>query len=392
MDKEVNELLNHIEHERLQKFVSQYADQHTTFKRDILEYFNPQKPGKSISEYRKIASGFFDFELPGRYRRNYDYYAAASDAEKELKAELFNWVGKEVKEKIYYDYGFDDIHLLLIPYTQAAGLINDALEIAEERIREAETEYRLERSVNDKIHLLQENNLTKEVAGTINQYIDLVSIRKMKISGMLEQKRYPEAIILVKEGIKVAEKKDHPGTVSDWKDQLLEIYIMMDDHGNIVKYAEDLFYNGQDALKYYHILKKETDKEKWPAWLETLICRRGNSCLFGYPDKILAQIFIEEQYWNRLLQLVENSDLSGLQTYEQHLKPRYPEELCNLFVQRVIKYADRNMGRHHYQKVAEILKKIRKYPGGNNAVDKLLAEFKLKYKARRAMMEELEGI
>jgi hypothetical protein len=38
------------------------------------------------------------------------------------------------------------------------------------------------------------------------------------------------------------------------------------------------------------------------------------------------------------------------------------------------------------------LKKIRTYPGGNEVVDKLLFEFREKYKMRKAMMEELRGV
>src|SRR5207249_12226704 len=133
---------------------------------------------------------------------------------------------------------------------------------------------------------------------------------------------------------------------------LLEIYIVMADHSNIVKYAEELFYNGRNPMKYYHILKKETDKEKWSAYLNTLISKGKPRSSFGYPDNILAQIYIEEQYWDRLLHLNEKADLSGLQAYEQYLKPRFPEETRNLFVQKVKLYADRNMGRDHYKQVA----------------------------------------
>lgn len=166
----------------------------------------------------------------------------------------------------------------------------------------------------------------------------------------------------------------------------------MADQRNILKYAEDLFYNGRDAMKYYHILKKETDTAKWAAYLDSLLSRRKTRSWLGYADNVLAQIYIEEQYWDRLLQLVEKSELSGLQEYEKYLKPRFPEEVRNLFVQKVTHYADRNVGRHHYQEVAAILKNIRTYPGGKEVVDKLLPEFKVKYKARSAMMQELRGV
>ena len=459
-DEEVNEMLRHIEHAQLKAFTAQYAYLHTSFKKDIIMFFNPQHQGKSIAAYRAIVSGFFQFDRPGRYSRGYDFYATASQAandldslleksayfisknnfeeaaaiaqsiietiprnyemvddsdgelgdtfneaiglllqiaEKEkagteLKKEIFHWVGKEVKESIYSDYGFDEIHSLLIPYTRAAGLYEEALLIADERIALTANDYRLERAVNDKIRLLQQNNRIAEAESVIDSYMGLVSIRKMRINKMLEDKRYGEAINLIEEGIKIAEKEAHPGTVSDWKDQLLELYILMTDHSNILKYAEDLFYNGPNAMKYYQILKTEKDTKEWAAYLDTLLSRRKSADWFGHTDNVLANIYIEEQYWERLLQLVEKSELSRIEAYEQYLKPRVPDKLRDIFVEKLMPYADRNVGRNHYQYVAGILRKIRTYPEGNRIVDKLLTEFKIKYKARRAMMEELKGV
>ncbi len=269
IDEEVNELLHHIEHSQLKAFIAEYAYFHASFKKDIIKYFNPRHQGKSIAEYRAIASGCFDFEPGGRYSRGYDFYAAASDAadelgsllEKakyfstqsnfkeaaaiaqsiieaiprhyetvddsngelgdlfkdatglllqiaeneradiELKKEIFYWVGNEVKEKIYNDYGFDEIHSLLIPYTRAAGLYEEALQIADERIELAANDYGLESAVIDKIRLLQQSNSMEEAETVIDSYIDLVSIRKMRINTMLEKKLYPEAINLIEEGI-----------------------------------------------------------------------------------------------------------------------------------------------------------------------------------------------
>jgi hypothetical protein len=461
VDKDVSELLRHIEYEQLAAFVTQYASQNASFKKNLLKYFSPQKPGKSLKEYREIAAGSFNFKQFGRYGKGYDFYAAASKANNELSGmlekakyfilqnnykeaaaiaqsviesiprnyenvddsdgdlgdtfknaiallleiavnksidtelikEIFHWVGTEVKENIYSDYGFDEIHSLLIPYTLAAGLFKQALLIADERIEHAKkNEYRLDHAVNDKIRLLRQNKYHDEAESVITRYIDLVSIRKMRINEMLEQKRYPEAINLIEKGMKVSKKQGHSHTVRDWRDQLLEIYIVMADHNNTIKYAEDLFYNGSDAMKYYHILKKETDKEKWTTYLNMLILKRKPGRLVGYPDNVLAKIYIEEAYWDRLLHLVEDADLSGLQAYEQYLKPRFPEEVRNLFVHQVKLYAGRNVGRHYYQQVAETLRKMRTYPAGNEVVDKLLAEFRKKYKARPAMIEELRGV
>jgi ribosomal protein L20A (L18A) len=123
-----------------------------------------------------------------------------------------------------------------------------------------------------------------------------------------------------------------------------------------------------------------------------LLVPQKKSGKWAHPDYVLAKIYIEEQYWDRLLHMVKKYDLSGLQEYEKHLKARFPEEVRDLLVQKITEYADRNMGREHYQYVARTLKKIRNYPGGNEVVDKLLAEFTAKYKMRKAMMEELRGV
>lgn len=258
MDSEVTDLLRHIEYGQLNVFIAQYAHRHPSFKKDILEYFNPERPTRSLAAYREIASACFVFEKPGRYSKGYDFYAAASVAENELcdllekakyfitknnyneasaiaqsiieaiprnyetvddsdgglggtfndavdllleiaenktapislKREIFHWVGIEIKEKIYDDYGFDEIHSLLIPYTQAAGLFREALLIADERIEHAGNDYHLENAVIDKIRLLQQNNAADEAENVISRYIELAGIRKMRMITLLEQKGY----------------------------------------------------------------------------------------------------------------------------------------------------------------------------------------------------------
>ena len=64
----------------------------------------------------------------------------------------------------------------------------------------------------------------------------------------------------------------------------------------------------------------------------------------------------------------------------------------NVLIREITVYAERNMGRSHYQHVARILKKLRTYPGGNVEADRLVEEFRTQYSNRRAMMEELRGV
>ena len=281
---------------------------------------------------------------------------------------------------------FDHIESLLIPCMLAAGLFHEALNLAEQRVRQSRNEYRLESAVMDKIRLLQKQNMADETAYTVNQYIDLVPVRKMKADELASQGHYPEVVRLIREGIRVAEQKDDAGTVTDWKDRLLEIYIAMCDRKNTVLYAEDLFYSGNDTVKYYRILKNETEGKDWPVRLDKLLSGWEDS---GYN---LAKIYIEEGYWDKLLRLVTERGLFGLEEYEAYLKPHFPVELLELFAIEIAAYAERYTGRKHYRYVAHKLRNLRTYPGGDLVVNKLVNDFIKRYKSRPAMVQELSGV
>ena len=58
----------------------------------------------------------------------------------------------------------------------------------------------------------------------------------------------------------------------------------------------------------------------------------------------------------------------------------------------VIYYAERNMGREHYVRVAEMLHFMKRFKGGETIVGDLVKEFREKYKRRPAMMDELRRL
>lgn len=316
--------------------------------------------------------------------------AESEQPERKLKQDILHWVGTEVKEKVYGDYGFDEIASLVIPYTLATGRMNEALDIAEERIELAGSDYELETATMDKILLLQKAGLVNEAEITINEGLNFNNIRSLKVDMLLMQDHHTAAIGLIKEGIRLAKEKNLPGLVDNWEDRLLDVYIALKARDKVVKLAEDLFCHGNDTMKYYHILKKETLSKDWPAFLETLISKSKHARTGSH--YCLPQIYIEEKYWDRLLDHVKDRNLRTLMEYEKLLKPHFPAKVSALLVEKVSDYADRNLGRKHYEYVAGIIGKLRSYPHGNGLADKLLVEFRAKYRVRRAMMEELNGV
>ena len=69
---------------------------------------------------------------------------------------------------------------------------------------------------------------------------------------------------------------------------------------------------------------------------------------------------------------------NSIENYKSYLKSHYPERILQFYRSKVVVYAERNMGRNHYQKVVSVLKKMKTYKGGTELVETLLADFRQK--------------
>ena len=116
----------------------------------------------------------------------------------------------------------------------------------------------------DKIGLLQNAGMMQEAETVISQYLVFSDVRKLRVEKLVYEKQYEQAIDLIKDGIKIAGSNDRPGTAADWKDKLLDIYLLQKNTGKIISTTEDLFINGRDSRKYYPVLKKHITLAEWP--------------------------------------------------------------------------------------------------------------------------------
>ena len=85
-DREIIDLLQDMDPERLRLFAARYTAWNSEFKKDLISHFRPPERNTLIEFYRKEADACFMSH--GRYRRNYDYYEAAYVAEQALSGML----------------------------------------------------------------------------------------------------------------------------------------------------------------------------------------------------------------------------------------------------------------------------------------------------------------
>jgi hypothetical protein len=95
----------------------------------------------------------------------------------------------------------------------------------------------------------------------------------------------------------------------------------------------------------------------------------------------------------RLLGYVEKHlSIDTLESYYKAFVPAYPEKTLELFKKALVSYAENNIGRSHYERIYSLMKKMSKINGGKKSASDLAADFRIRYKNRRAMLDVLSKI
>ena len=238
---------------------------------------------------------------------------------------------------------------------------------------------------------MEELGKTVEAEATLSEFLYLPEIRRREAEKLLDGKCYEKAISMLNEGIVIAEKAGEYGILREWREQLLSIYEEVHDITKVIEMCRLLFIHTNGSLDYYHKLKSLISSTDWKEYLSTLL---QETTFFDYwgSGNTKAEIYIEEKEYDKLfsfLSTVEYRRLDALVQYASHLNATHSSEILSLFTDDLRVYAEKNLGRSHYEYIARVLRGMRKLNGGKEAVKQLVDEFRVLYKRRPAMMEEL---
>ncbi len=318
----------------------------------------------------------------------------------ELKDKLFLYCIDEYPKQKYHDNGFEEGFLIILP-----GLItteeqeNIFLKMIDKQIEVEKgkqfPEYGVSSLLKLKFDFLSSGNRKEEAWELIEANKQYSELMKILVDEKIKNKDFIKAVELCLEGIKIAEKKQHPGTSSEWKMKLLAIYDQTNNIVELRKIAENLFFEHFFEMVYYRKLKSTYSSEEWNEVSESIIEKVKNKNRTGsYGDaNILAKLFIEENYIERLLKLIEinASHINFVDEYAKYLISNYPDKILT-FYEEGVKDLAKNTGRNFYKEIAGYLKKMKKISGGEEKVNAIITYFRTIYKNRRAMMEILAKI
>ncbi|MFN0189435.1 MAG: SWIM zinc finger domain-containing protein [Bacteroidia bacterium] len=242
-----------------------------------------------------------------------------------------------------------------------------------------------------KLEIYKRRKSDVEIEDFIQQNLSNSYIRIEAIQRAVQLSYFEKATSIAWDGVKLDEK-DRPGLALDWYDWLLKIAQAQNDTSKIIEYARLLFMrNFTRKQDYYQVLSNAVSPENWNPFLEKMIV--DISSKRSWLDYILlSSIFIKEGWWDRLLNLVKkNPTLDRIEQFEKVLSEDYSKELVLLYCDAIKKYMEQNTGRKYYQSACRYLRRIIKL-GGQSEVDRIVANFRVQYYQRKALMEELNRL
>ena len=314
-----------------------------------------------------------------------------SGASQVLKENILNEATKISKMATYREYELYDMDELVQQIMLSVQSKEEALLSINHLIEERKEHRELYKLVLRKVEILEELGKTVEAEATLSEFLYLPEIRRREAEKLLDGKCYEKAISMLNEGIVIAEKAGEYGILREWREQLLSIYEEVHDITKVIEMCRLLFIHTNGSLDYYHKLKSLISSTDWKEYLSTLL---QETTFFDYwgSGNTKAEIYIEEKEYDKLfsfLSTVEYRRLDALVQYASHLNATHSSEILSLFTDDLRVYAEKNLGRSHYEYIARVLRGMRKLNGGKEAVKQLVDEFRVLYKRRPAMMEEL---
>jgi hypothetical protein len=292
-----------------------------------------------------------------------------SEISEEVRLHLFEQVLKEYKKEIFSGWDWQ-INLLEIA-VQLAKTDSEAKKVMSLLNTHSHHEYESEQMTKLEYELIKKISGEAEAEKFIEKNLDNPELRRKALTKAIKEKNFEKAEALANDGIKL-DSKDKPGLALEWYDWLLKIAMEKNDGNKIIEYARYLFIDGfRNDQDYYAILKKYTE----PSEID-----------------VIGKIYIEEQWWERLLGLVSGTKhLPYIQHYEKYLSDLYPAELAEMYEKGIRDYLKRVEGRKHYQEACRYMRRMIKL-GARKRVNELILSLRREYPKRRALLEELNKI
>lgn len=308
------------------------------------------------------------------------------------KRKMFIWFTTHMDGSVI-DYLEEYIEQIIMEEFKEPEYEQDKLFLMEEMIEKAEKkdsgwsrDYAVGKWTVTYLKTLEEKNAPEDQLEEIcKKYWNNSGVRRYYIDRYFEKKEYDRVLQVLDESIEL--DKAYRGQVLEYNQKKKEIYRLQ---GNKSAYIEQLWKlvleQSAGDLDIYKELKAQYSEKEWLIKREELFKKLP-------ANAHIDRLYKEEKLYDRLLAYVlKSSGLYAVQTYENVLKKEYPKQILSKYQGEVNKMASCTGNRKHYADLVALLRRMKQIKGGSEIVETIVEEWKMKYRNRPAMMDELSKL
>lgn len=308
------------------------------------------------------------------------------------KRKMFIWFTTHMDGSVI-DYLEEYIEQIIMEEFKEPEYEQDKLSFMEEMIEKAEKkdsgwsrDYAVGKWTVTYLKTLEEKNAPEDQLEEIcKKYWNNSGVRRYYIDRYFEKKEYDRVLQVLDESIEL--DKAYRGQVLEYIQKKKEIYRLQ---GNKSAYIEQLWKlvleQSAGDLDIYKELKAQYSEKEWLIKREELFKKLP-------PNAHIDRLYKEEKLYDRLLAYVlKSSGLYAVQSYENVLKKEYPKQILSKYQREVNKMASCTGNRKHYADLVALLRRMKRIKGGSEIVETIVEEWKIKYRNRPAMMDELSKL
>lgn len=308
------------------------------------------------------------------------------------KRKMFIWFTTHMDGSVI-DYLGEYIEQIIMEEFKEPEYEQDKLSFMEEMIEKAEKkdsgwsrDYAVGKWTVTYLKTLEEKNAPEDQLEEIcKKYWNNSGVRRYYIDRYFEKKEYDRVLQVLDESIEL--DKAYRGQVLEYIQKKKEIYRLQ---GNKSAYIEQLWKlvleQSAGDLDIYKELKAQYSEKEWLIKREELFKKLP-------PNAHIDRLYKEEKLYDRLLAYVlKSSGLYAVQSYENVLKKEYPKQILSKYQGEVNKMASCTGNRKHYADLVALLRRMKRIKGGSEIVETIVEEWKIKYRNRPAMMDELSKL
>ena len=308
------------------------------------------------------------------------------------KRKMFIWFTTHMDGSVI-DYLEEYIEQIIMEEFKEPEYEQDKLSFVEEMIEKAEKkdsgwsrDYAVGKWTVTYLKTLEEKNAPEDQLEEIcKKYWNNSGVRRYYIDRHFEKKEYDRVLQVLDESIEL--DKAYRGQVLEYNQKKKEIYRLQ---GNKSAYIEQLWKlvleQSAGDLDIYKELKAQYSEKEWLIKREELFKKLP-------ANAHIDRLYKKEKLYDRLLAYVlKSSGLYAVQSYENVLKKEYPKQILSKYQDEVNKMASCTGNRKHYADLVALLRRMKQIKGGSEIVETIVEEWKIKYRNRPAMMDELSKL